>query len=74
MVVKESITGHKQSSFKTALTSRESEIVKLIAEEDMNQQIADTLWVSLCTVEAHRFNLTQKLGIKTIAGLTKVAQ
>ena len=74
MMVKESITGHKQSSFEAVLTSRESEILKLIAEEYTNQQIADMLYVSLRTVEAHRFNLTQKLGIKNIAALTKEAQ
>lgn len=74
MMVKESITGHKQSSFEAVLTNREGEILKLIAEEYSNQQIADKLFVSLRTIEAHRFNLTQKLGIKNIAGLTKEAQ
>jgi DNA-binding NarL/FixJ family response regulator len=74
MMLKESITGHKQSSFEAVLTNREGEILKLIAEEYTNQQIADKLFVSLRTVEAHRFNLTQKLGIKNIAGLTKEAQ
>jgi len=74
LMVRESITGQKQSSFEAVLTNRESEILKLIAEEYTNQQIADKLFVSLRTVEAHRFNLTQKLGIKNIAGLTKEAQ
>jgi len=74
LMIKESITGHKQSSFEAVLTKRESEILKLIAEEFTNQQIADTLFLSLRTVEAHRFNLSQKLGIKNIAGLTKEAQ
>lgn len=74
IMLKESITGERRSSFEVVLTKRESEILKLIVEEYSNQQIADKLFISLRTVEAHRFNLTQKLGIKNLAGLTKEAQ
>lgn len=55
------------------LTKREKEILKLIAEENSNQQIADKLFISLRTVETHRLNLTQKLAVKNTAGLVKEA-
>lgn len=74
ILIKESISGQRRSIYEIPLTKREKEILKLIAEEYSNQQIADKLFVSLRTVEAHRFNLTQKLGIKNIAALTKEAQ
>jgi DNA-binding NarL/FixJ family response regulator len=74
ILIQESISGQRRSIYEIPLTKREREILKLIAEEYSNQQIADKLFVSLRTVEAHRFNLTEKLGIKNIAGLTKEAQ
>ncbi len=52
------------------LTAREREIVKLIALGYTNQQIADELFISPHTVITHRKNITRKLGIKTISGLT----
>jgi DNA-binding NarL/FixJ family response regulator len=55
------------------LTKREKEILKLIAEEHSNQQIATKLFISLRTVETHRLNLTQKLSVKNTAGLVKEA-
>ena len=55
------------------LTRRESEILKLIAEERSNQEIADQLFISLRTVETHRLNITQKLSAKNTAGLVKEA-
>jgi DNA-binding NarL/FixJ family response regulator len=55
------------------LTRRETEILKLIAEERSNQEIADQLFISLRTVETHRLNLNQKLSAKNTAGLVKEA-
>ncbi len=46
------------------LTRREKEILKLIASACNDQQIADSLLISLQTVEANRYNLMQKLGLK----------
>jgi DNA-binding NarL/FixJ family response regulator len=57
----------------TQLTRRETEILKLIAEEKSNQEIADKLFISLRTVETHRLNLNQKLSAKNTAGLVKEA-
>lgn len=55
------------------LTRREKEILKLIIEENTSQQIADTLCLSLRTVENHRFNIQQKLQVKNTVGLIKIA-
>ena len=55
------------------LTQREKEILKLIVEENTNQEIAEKLFLSLRTVENHRFSLLQKLDVKNAIGLVKVA-
>jgi len=69
----EMITGQKRTAYDIPLTKREKEILKLIAEEHSNQEIADMLYISLRTVETHRLNLTQKLAVKNTAGLVKEA-
>jgi len=58
---------------KQLITRREKEILKLILEENTNQEIANKLFLSLRTVENHRNNLLQKLNVKNTAGLVKVA-
>ena len=55
------------------LTSREAEVLQLIAEGKANKQIAAELSVSVKTVEKHRQQLMNKLNIHTIAGLTRYA-
>jgi len=65
-----SLSGHGE---KQLITRREKEILKLILEENTNQQIADKLFLSLRTVENHRNNLLQKLNAKNTAGLVKIA-
>ncbi len=56
-----------------ALTKRELEILKLIVEEHTGAEIADILFISKNTVETHRKNMVQKLGVKNIVGLVKYA-
>jgi DNA-binding NarL/FixJ family response regulator len=51
------------------LTKRENEILKLIMDEKTNQEVADQLFISTRTVEAHKRNLLEKTGCKTVAGL-----
>lgn len=58
---------------KSILTIREKEVLKLIAAEMTSQQIADKLFLSIKTVNAHRRNLIQKAGVKNTAGLVKYA-
>jgi len=55
------------------LTSRESEILQLIAREFSNGQIAEKLFISERTVETHRKNIFIKTGTKTVVGLIKYA-
>ncbi len=56
-----------------ALTSREIDVLKLIALGNSNKEIADKLFISTHTVMSHRKNMTEKLGIKSISGLTVYA-
>lgn len=55
------------------ITERELEVLQLIVNEYTNQEIADRLFVSVRTVDAHRRNLLQKTGAKNTAGLVKYA-
>jgi DNA-binding NarL/FixJ family response regulator len=55
------------------LSPREQEIVKLIAESYGNQQIADALVISVNTVERHRANILEKLGMHDRVQLTRYA-
>ncbi len=56
-----------------ALTSRETDIVRLIARGFTNKQIADSLNLSVRTVEAHRANIMGKLGVSSRAELVRWA-
>ena len=55
------------------LTPREAEIVKLIAEAHTNDEIADMLVISKKTVERHRANILEKLGMRDRVELTRYA-
>jgi DNA-binding NarL/FixJ family response regulator len=60
----------KRSDF---LTTREAEVLQLIAEGAPNKQIAAELCISIKTVEKHRQQVMNKLNIHDIAGLTRYA-
>ena len=55
------------------LTSREREILKLIAKEYTNRQMAEELFISERTVETHRKNIFRKTGTNNLVGLIKFA-
>ena len=55
------------------LSNREKEILKAVAQGLTNQEIAEKLFLSVHTITTHRKNITAKLGIKTISGLTLYA-
>lgn len=55
------------------LTARELEILVHIAQGQTNREIGGELGISVRTVEAHRDSLMRKLGIRTVAGLTRLA-
>ena len=52
------------------LSQREIEVLRLVASGMINKQIADTLNISINTVLTHRKNITAKLGIKSVSGLS----
>ena len=56
-----------------SLSEREIAVLSLVAQGKTNKEIADQLFISTHTVITHRKNITQKLGIKTISGLTMYA-
>jgi two-component system, NarL family, response regulator NreC len=55
------------------LSERETAILKLVVSGLTNQEIADKLFLSIHTITTHRKNITRKLGIKTVSGLTVYA-
>jgi two-component system NarL family response regulator len=55
------------------LSRREREVLRLIAEGIRSPGIAEELHVSVATIEVHRRNITRKLGLRTVAELTKYA-
>ncbi len=55
------------------ISPREIEVLKLIAQEYSNSEIAEKLFISIRTVDTHRRNLLEKLGAKNTAGLVKFA-
>ncbi len=63
----------KLSQVFSALTPRELEVLKLVAEGHTNQEIADLLVLSIKTVQAHRANVMDKLGLHDITHLVRFA-
>jgi len=55
------------------LSPREIEVLKLIAQEHSNTEIANKLFISVRTVDTHKRNLLEKLGVRNSVGLTKFA-
>ncbi|MEE9388366.1 MAG: response regulator transcription factor [Paracoccaceae bacterium] len=58
---------------RSSLTSREQTILLQLAQGKSNRQVAQDLTISVRTVETHRKNIKQKLGISSTAGLTRYA-
>lgn len=56
-----------------SLTGREFDVLRLLASGESNKQMAAALGISRRTVESHRESLMKKLGIRTVAGLTRLA-
>jgi DNA-binding NarL/FixJ family response regulator len=55
------------------LTPRELEVLKLIAEANTSKEIAEQLFISVKTVERHRQNILEKLGMSDRVELTRYA-
>jgi two-component system response regulator NreC len=77
IVVKDFVIGwspeDSSSSAYSILTAREREVLQLMAEGKTTTQIAESLCISVKTVEAHRKQLMTKLDIHSVAELTKYA-
>lgn len=69
LLVNETINGTSIDGNK-GLSAREIDVLQLIVKGSTNKEIADKLNISLNTVLTHRKNITSKLGIKTVSGLT----
>jgi DNA-binding NarL/FixJ family response regulator len=63
----------RSSSRSAPLSAREKQILRLIADGENTKQIAATVGVSAKTIETHRRRMMQKLGVHSIAALTKYA-
>lgn len=57
----------------SVLSAREAEVLALIARGHINKEIAQRLGIGLTTVISHRRNLMEKLGIRSVSGLTLYA-
>lgn len=68
------IAKRKLDKLNPKITQREREVLGLICEELSNLEIAERLFISLRTVETHRYNLFQKLDVKNTAGLLRMAR
>ncbi len=66
-------TAEKDNSDPGNITDREKEVLELIVKQYTNQEIAEELYISTRTVDAHRRNLLQKTGAKNTAGLVTYA-
>lgn len=55
------------------LSEREKEIIALVAKEYSSQEIGNILFIAPTTVDTHRRNIMQKIGVKNTAGLVKFA-
>ena len=67
------VSGQPVRKASETLTSREREVLQLIAEGNTNKQIAAELCISIKTVEKHRQHVMERLNIHDIAGLTRYA-
>ena len=66
-------SGSPELSAFDQLTSREREVLKLVAEGHSNKEIADELVISVKTVEKHRASVMEKLDVHDLPGLVRVA-
>jgi DNA-binding NarL/FixJ family response regulator len=62
-----------EADYGELLTAREEEVVKLVAEAHTNEEIAAMLHISKKTVERHRANILEKLGMRDRVELTRYA-
>jgi two-component system, NarL family, response regulator NreC len=72
-VVQHAASGRRTRTRYDLLTSREREVLKLLADGLSSKEIASRLELSVKTVDVHKYNLMRKLGVHDRAGLVKYA-
>jgi DNA-binding NarL/FixJ family response regulator len=63
----------RQRKVMEGLTKRENEVLQSVAEGKTNQEVADALFISIKTVETHKTNILEKLGLRNTAELVRYA-
>jgi DNA-binding NarL/FixJ family response regulator len=63
--------GKKQSGQEHTVTSRERDVVRLLAGGNSNKEVASSLGISTRTAETHRATLMRKLGLESLAALVR---
>ena len=72
-LVEQWLDGRRDAQGDDLLTVRESEVLKLVAEGHTTREIAEILVISEKTVDRHRANLLEKLGMRDLVDLTRYA-
>jgi RNA polymerase sigma factor (sigma-70 family) len=72
-LLRRKLEGEEVQNALERLSPREREVLRHIAEGASNKEIAQALGISVRTVESHRDSLMRKVGIKSVAGLTRLA-
>lgn len=72
-IMRELMVNPQQSDALEELTSRERQVLQLIAESNTSKEIAVKLDISVKTADTHRANLMKKLDVHDVAGLTRAA-
>jgi len=57
------------NSIKSSITQREMQVLNLLARDLTSKELAQRLFISLETVNSHRKNIREKLGVKTSSGM-----
>ena len=65
--------GPQEARRETTLTSRQREVLQLLAEGKTMKQVADQLGISTRTTESHKYEIMRQLGIQTTAELVRYA-
>ncbi|MDX2055091.1 MAG: response regulator transcription factor [Polyangiaceae bacterium] len=72
-LVLRSYASRVETTTHAALSAREAQVLAALAEGKSSRAIAQALSLSVTTVDTHRRRISQKLGVKSVAGLTKFA-